>query len=78
MRTALFSQLSSKTTMLRLKPEQRAVLADKVPEAVNIVAGAVVIGFFLGDPRASGTLLVAGIAVWAAALAFAVKIAEHK
>ncbi len=64
--------------MLRLKPEQRAVLADKVPDVVNIIAGAIVIGFFVGEPRFSSAVLVAGIAFWAAALAFAVIIAEHK
>jgi hypothetical protein len=64
--------------MLRLTPRQRTVLADTVPDGANIVAGALVIGFFLGEPRASWTLLAAGIAVWGAALAFAVMMTEHQ
>lgn len=32
-------------TMLRLKRRQREILADKMPEMANIVAGAIVIGF---------------------------------
>ena len=60
------------------QPEQRAVLADKVPDLVNIITGAMVIGFFVGEPRFSSGLLIAGIVFWGAALAFAVTIAEHK
>ena len=54
------------------------MLADKVPDFVNIITGAMVVGFFVGEPRFSSPLLVAGLAFWAAALAFAVIIAEHK
>ena len=64
--------------MLRLKPQQRAVLTDKVPDMANIVAGAIVIAFSIGETRVSWQLLSVGIAFWAAALAFAVIIAEHK
>jgi hypothetical protein len=65
-------------TMLRLKPRQRAVLADKVPDMANIVAGAIVIGFAIGDPRASWPLLMAGLGFWAGALLFVLFIAEDR
>ena len=64
-------------TMLRWTPRQRAVLADKVPDMANIVAGAIVIGFAIGDPEAPWPALVIGIAIWAGALIFAVSVAEE-
>lgn len=65
-----------KGPMLRLKPAQRAILADKVADAANLVAGAIVIGFFIGEPRASVRLLVAGIALWTTALVIAIIVLE--
>jgi hypothetical protein len=66
------------TTMLRLNPRQRAVLANKVPDMANIVAGAIVLGFAIGEPRVTWPVLAGGIAFWAGALLFAVMIAEEK
>ncbi len=54
------------------------MLTDKVPDIANIIAGAIVIAFAIGQARVSWQLLVAGMAFWAAALAFAVTIAERK
>jgi hypothetical protein len=39
--------------MLRLKPRQRAVIVEKLPDLANIVAGVFVIGQFVGDEPAS-------------------------
>ncbi|MBI4887997.1 MAG: hypothetical protein HY824_12960 [Acidobacteria bacterium] len=64
--------------MLRLTPRRRAVLADKVPDVTNIIAGALVIGFLVGEPRAPGTLLLAVLALWGAVLVFALMIAEDR
>lgn len=65
-------------TMLRLKPAQRGVVVDKLPDMASIVAGAIVIGFAIGDPRASWPLLMAGLGLWAGALVFVLSIAEDK
>lgn len=63
--------------MLRLKPPQRAVLVDKVPDMANIITAAIVIGFLLGERRVSGGLLVVVIGTWAAVLVFSLIIAEN-
>ncbi len=49
--------------MLRLKPRQRTILADKLPDLANLVMAAIAIGFLLGEPRASAGLVMAGFAV---------------
>jgi len=64
--------------MVRFTPRQRAVLADKVPEMANIVAGAIVIGFAVGEPRVTWPVLVGGVAFWAGALLLAVMIVKEK
>lgn len=64
--------------MLRLTTRRRAVLADKVPDVVNLVTGAIVIGFFVGEPKASWTVLAGAIALWIATVVFALIIAENK
>lgn len=52
--------------MLELNSEQRAVLADKLPDAANIASGALVFGQFLGERPFSVWLALSGIAVWVA------------
>lgn len=54
--------------MLRLKPRQREILTDKVPDLVNLVTGAIVIGFLIGQPGASLPLFVGSVALWIVAL----------
>ena len=44
----------------------------------NIVAGAIVIGFAVGEPRVTWPVLLGGITLWAGALLFAVTIVEEK
>ncbi len=63
--------------MLRLTPRQRAFLADKVLDVANLIAGAFVIGFFLGESRASPGVLLAGFAVWTVAVVFALMITRR-
>jgi hypothetical protein len=64
--------------MLGLNDRQRAVLADKVPDMANLVTAAIVIGFTLGEPMPSASLLLAGIGAWIAALAFALLLTSEE
>jgi hypothetical protein len=63
---------------LRLTPRQRAILADKVPDVVNLVTAAIGIGFFVGEPRTPVGLFIASLCLWIAALMFAVIISNEK
>ena len=60
--------------MVRLKPAQRRVLVDKVPDLANIGAGLFVFAQFIGEQPASLWLLLVGLAVWAAVLVIAVMV----
>ena len=51
--------------MLRLKPRQRAVIVEKLPDLANIIAGVFVVGQFVGEEPASISLVMAGAAIWA-------------
>ena len=64
--------------MLRLNPRQRQILTDKVPDVANLVFAAIVIGRFLGEPRASWRVMLAGIALWAAAMAVVVMMSREE
>ena len=61
--------------MLRLKRRQRAVLAEKLPDAANLAIGALFFGQLLAERAFSIRLAVFGLAAWlgflAAALYFA-------
>jgi hypothetical protein len=61
--------------MLRLKAGQRQMLVDKLPDAANLVAGALFIGQFLSDRPFSPVLAVFGMAVWVALLGLAMAVA---
>ena len=61
-------------TMLRLKRQQRAILADKLPDAANLALDALVFGQFL-SPGYSTTQGVVGLLLWIAFMALAVRIA---
>jgi hypothetical protein len=50
--------------MLDLTSEQRQLLTDKLPDAANVVLGAVVVGPFLGQGRYSVVSVGAGLALW--------------
>jgi len=50
--------------MLRLSTEQRRLLADKLCDAGNVAAGALIFGQFLGDAQYSIPLGLLDVAVW--------------
>ena len=68
------ARMALEPTMLRLKRQQRAILADKLPDAANLALGALVFGQFL-SPGYSTTLGVVGLLLWIAFMALAVRIA---
>jgi hypothetical protein len=51
-------------TMLRLKPRQRAVAVEKLPDVANIVLGVLVFGQFVDERPVSIWLVAAGLAIW--------------
>ncbi|HEY3092744.1 MAG TPA: hypothetical protein VGJ52_06595 [Vicinamibacterales bacterium] len=51
-------------TMLDLTPEQRQLLFDKLPDAANVLLGALVVGPFLGNGPFSVMRVLAGLALW--------------
>ena len=55
--------------MVRLKPTQRRMLVDKIPDLANIGAGLFVFAQFIGEGPSSLSLLLIGLAIWAAVLA---------
>ena len=62
-------------TMLRLKPRQREMLADKLPDLANVTAAILVLGQFVGQQPLSPPVFVAGLAMWALLNAAAFSIA---
>jgi hypothetical protein len=63
--------------MLRLKPRQREVLVDKLPDAANLAAGALFFGQFLSEKSFSLTLAFAGLGAWVALMAWAIVLASE-
>ena len=63
-------------TMLRWNVGQRRVLVDKLPDAANLVVGALFVGQFLGGRPFSLTLALSGIAVWVVLMGFALVVAR--
>jgi hypothetical protein len=61
--------------MLRLKPQQRQMLVDKLPDVANLAVGALFLGQFLSDRPFSSVLAVFGVALWTALLGFALWVA---
>lgn len=51
-------------TMLRLKPKQRAVAVEKLPDLANVIAGVLVFGQLVDDEPVSIWLVAAGLAIW--------------
>ena len=51
-------------TMIELNSRQRAVLADKLPDAANVAAAALVFGQVLGERTFSYWLAACGLALW--------------
>ncbi len=61
--------------MLRLKPSQRGVLADKLPDLANIGAGLFIFGQFVGPQPSSEALLMIGAGVWVGLFGTALMVA---
>jgi len=51
-------------TMVRLDRDQRALLAEKLPDAGNVAAGALVFGQFLSAGQFSPVALAGGTIIW--------------
>lgn len=62
--------------MVRLTSRQRALLADKLPDAANIAAGALVFGQFLSDRTFSLPLAAFGTTLWIVLICCAVVLAR--
>ncbi len=60
--------------MLILKGAQRAMFADKLPDAANLALGALVFGQFLGETF-SPLMAVSGVGLWAFFMGWAALIA---
>ena len=63
-------------TMLELKPGQRAVLIDKVPDLANVAAGALIFGQLLGERKFSLSTALTGIGIWLVLVGWAVALAR--
>lgn len=66
----------SRMTMVRFKAEQRQVLVEKLPDAANLVMGALFLGQFLNERPSSLALALSGIAAWIAFMIFALVVAR--
>ena len=64
--------------MLRLKPRQRAITVEKLPDLANIAAGVFIFGQFVGDEPTSVWLVIAGLALWTARAAIALLLAGEE
>jgi hypothetical protein len=58
--------------MIRLKREQRSLLAEKVADVANVAAGALIFGQALSGTAFSVKLAIVGIGAWLAMTAAAV------
>ena len=56
--------------MLRLKPGQRRVLIDRVPELANVIVGSLFFGQFLTEREFSYALALTSVALWFVGIAF--------
>jgi len=65
-------------TMLELSRNQRLLLADKLSDAANVAAGAMVFGRFLSDRPFSVWQTVMGGALWIVFVMCGVVLAERK
>jgi hypothetical protein len=59
-------------TMLRLKARRRAVLVETLRELANLVAGALVLGQFVGPQPASAWVVLGGLGSWVALVGLAI------
>jgi hypothetical protein len=64
--------------MLGLTQGQRILLAEKLCDAANLVAGALLVGQLVGDQPFSVILGLSGLLPWVAILAFAVWLGSDR
>ena len=64
--------------MIRLKPRQRTALGETLRELANLVAGALVLGQFVGERRLSIWSVLAGIAAWFVLVGLVLLLAGEK
>jgi hypothetical protein len=64
--------------MIRLKPRQRTALGETLRELANLVAGALVLGQFVGEQRLSIWSILVGIAAWVVLVGFVLLLAAEK
>ncbi len=64
--------------MLDFTPEQRQLFLDKLPDAANVLLGALVIGPFLGQGGLSLARVGGGIALWLFAFGVCLYIGRKK
>jgi len=76
--TASMSHLHQPMAMLRLKSSQRATLADKLPDAANVVLAGFVVGQAVSGRPFSLALALVGMATWAALMIAAVLLAVQR
>jgi hypothetical protein len=62
--------------MVRLNRAQRRVLVDKVPDAANVAAGAMLFGQFLSDRPFSVLSGVSGLSLWILMMAWTIALAR--
>ena len=63
--------------MLRLTPQRRAMLVEKVPDLANLILASTFLGQFLTDHPFSIIPAIVGFLVWAGLAVFAFAVAEH-
>jgi len=56
--------------MLRLKPGQRRVLVERLPELANFAVGSLLFGQFLSDRPFSWWLALGGLTMWLGLMGF--------
>jgi len=64
--------------MLSLDDRQRAVLADKLPDAANLAIGALFFGQFLSDRSFSLALALFGSGAWLTLFSLAIVLSRRK
>ncbi len=69
----------TEVTMLRLtlRPRQRAVLLEKMPDVANLAIGALMFGQFLGDKPFSLWTALGGFVIWIEFMALTLWIAKE-
>ena len=71
------ASVGERETMVRLKKEQRALLAETLRDIANIAAGAMVFGQFLADAMFSSRVAFGGLTLWVVLVGCAILLASE-